>query len=380
MINGHEFGEIGHSKAKAPGEEKGMRCMFRKTAGAVLLALLWCVSAFAEGSWSQINQEVGRDAGWKRFVGDTSAFSLGGAKPYEGDAGLSVRDWGTYPSVDGSTVCVPMAMECARQWLDLPEGDLSGFVNFSTTPYALDRLTHGKPNPMVTILSRGEMMDDTHPVDLYMGTGPNADERAAAEQAGADLVFVPFCYDAFIFMVNAENPVENLSSQQIRDMYSAADPDEEFPIEAKISNWKEVGGEDLPVIAYQRPHGSGSQTAMEEMVMKDVKIAAVESNFITDGMAEAVQRIGSYDNARAAIGYSYLYYVEGLYKSGDIRVLSVDGIAPTPENLRSGAYPYTVCYYAGYRAENENAKRFAEWLTGDEGQKAVAQAGYIALR
>ena len=355
--------------------------MLKKTACILMiLALFWCASAFAEGSWSQINQDVVQDENWQRFVMDPAAFALGQSKPYEGDAGLSVREWGTYPSIDGSTVCVPMAMECARQWLGLPEADLTGFVNFSTTPYALDRLTFQKPNPMATILSRNEMMDDTHPVDLYLGTAPNADERMAAEEAGAELVFVPFCYDAFIFMVNAENPVKNLSSQQIRDMYSAANPEEEYPVEAKISNWKEVGGEDLQIIAYQRPHGSGSQTAMEEMVMKDVKIAAVEPNYITDGMSEAVRRIGNYDNARAAIGYSYLYYVDGLYKNGDIRVLSVDGVSPTPDHLRSGEYPYTVCYYAGYRAENQTAKRFVEWLTGDEGQKAVAQAGYIALR
>lgn len=356
--------------------------MHKRSVLFLLIVTIWllCLSAQAEGSWSQINQDLKSDENWRRIVKDTSKFALGETTPYQVDTSLLIRKWGTYPSIDGSTVCVPMAMECARQWLSLSETDLTGFINFSTTPYALDRLTHKKPNPMVTILSENVVMDDTHPIDLYLGTGPNAEERHAAEESGANLEFVPFCYDAFVFIVNAENPVENLSSEEIRGIYSAANPQEDYPVEAKISNWKEVGGEDLPIIAYQRPHGSGSQTAMEEMVMQDVKIAAVETNFITDGMAEAVQRIGSYDNSRSAIGYSYLYYVEGLYKSGDIRVLSVDETAPTPDHLRNGEYPYTVCYYAGYRAENETAKRFVEWLTSSEGQEAVAQAGYITLK
>ena len=351
-----------------------------KIISAMLIAIFISVSCAAEGSWSQINQNLGRSEDWQQIVKDPATFQLGESMPYQGDESVRIRKWGTYPSMDGSTVCVPMAMECARQWLGLSEEDLLGFVNFSTTPYALERLTRQQPNPMSTILSLNEIMDDSHPIDLYFGTGPNADERAAAKEAGAELVFVPFCYDAFIFMVNTENPVENLSSEQIRGMYSAAEPDEPYPVNARISNWSDVGGEDLPIIAYQRPHGSGSQTAMEEFVMLNHPITIAEPNYITDGMAEAVQRIGNYDNARAAIGYSYLYYVEGLYKSGDIKVLSVDGVAPTAENLQSMKYPYTVSYYAGYRADNDIAKRFVEWLTGSEGQKAVAQAGYIPLR
>ena len=63
-----------------------------------------------------------------------------------------------------------------------------------------------------------------------------------------------------------------------------------------------------------------------------------------------------------AIGYSYLYYVDSLYKSGSLKVLSVDGIPPTAENLRGGAYPYTVYYYAVYAEGNETAARFAEFI------------------
>ena len=333
-------------------------------------ALALPTAAAAQGSWEQINQNLERGADWQRIVENREAFQLGETKAMEGTEGLYTADWGTYPSMDGSTVCVPLAMELARQWLDLAEEDLNGFVNFSTTPNAYDRLTEGKPNPMVTIVSRGIMMDDTHPIDLVMGTGPNADERKAAEEAGKELVTVPICYDAFVFLVNRENPVDSLTADQIRKIYSGV-----------IRLWSEVGGEpELPIAAYQRPHGSGSQTAMEEMVMQGWALTAAESTYISDGMSDLIAQIGSYDNAREALGYSYLYYVDGLYRSGDVKVLSVDGAAPTEENLRSGAYPFTVYYYAVYEKGNEQAARFAEWLTGDEGQACVKQAGYVPLR
>ena len=322
------------------------------------------------GSWSQINQSLARKEGWQRFVEDPSAFRLGEITPRDDNAELFDGAWGTYPSLDGSTVCVPLAMELARQWLDLDEEDLNGFVSFSTTPYAYDRLTNLLPNPTVVITSKGITMDSEHPVDLVLGTGPNADERKAAEDAGAELVMVPVCYDAFVFLVNGENPVTGLTSEQIRSIYTGV---------TRI--WSDVGGEaGQPIIAYQRPHGSGSQTAMEELVMQGMNLSAAEQNFIADGMGDLIRQVGNYTNSRQALGYSYLYYVDQLYRDGSIRVLSVDGAEPSPENLRSGAYPYTVYYYAVYRAENENAKAFADWLVSDEGQKCVAQAGYIPLR
>ncbi len=323
----------------------------------------------ASGSWGQINQSLARGEDWVRYVQDPTDFQLGTETEYPDNPALSIADWGEYPSIDGSTVCVPLAMELARQWLDMKEEDLNGFVNFSTTPYAYDRLTEGKANPMVTIPSLGIMMDDQHPVDLVLGTGPNADERKAAEEAGVELVMVPVCYDAFVFLVGAQNPVDGLTSEQIRSIYTGA-----------TRLWREVGGEeDTAIIAYQRPHGSGSQTAMEELVMDGFQLAAAEPNFISDGMSDLIAQIGNFEGSRSAIGYSYLYYVDALYKSGDLKVLSVDGAAPTPENLRSGVYPYTVYYYAVYRKGNETAERFVNWLTSDEGQACVAQAGYVTL-
>ena len=325
----------------------------------------------AQGSsWSQINQSLERGEDWQRFVTDQSAFAFGGLTPLEGYEGLYILDWGNYPSIDGSTVCVPLAMELARQWLDLPEEDLNGFVNFSTTPYAYERLFSHAPNPMVTVVSRGVMMDDSHPVDIVLGTGPNADERKAAEDAGVKLVMVPVCYDAFVFLVNSENPVDTLTADEIRSIYSGG-----------IFLWSQVGGEeDLPIDAYQRPHGSGSQTAMEELVMNGLALSAAKENYISDGMGDLIAQVGNYPNSRQAIGYSYLYYVDSLYREGSVKVLKVDGVAPTGENLRSGAYPFTVYYYAVYEEGNENAAHFAGWLTSDEGQKCVAQAGYIPLR
>ena len=348
--------------------------MIKKLLCNLLVCLLAAAPALAEnpdtGSWSQINQAVSRKEGWQRVVSEENErFRLGERTPLEGSEGLYIAAYGTYPSMDGSTVCVPMAMELARQWLNLEEGDMNGFVNFSTTPYAYDRLIQGKANPLSTIKSQGVMMDDTHPIDLILATYPNADERQEAADAGVELVYVPFCYDAFVFLVNDQNPVDSLTVRQIQEIYAG-----------NVLSWSQVGGENRVVDAYQRPHGSGSQTAMEEMVMQGLPITEARDNYISDGMADIIRQVGNYDNGLNAIGYSYLYYVSTLVESGGLKTLSVDGVAPTAENLQSGLYPYTVNYYAVYRKGDAQSAAFAEWLISDAGQQAVAQAGYVPLR
>ncbi len=322
----------------------------------------------ASGSWGQINQPMEQPDNWQPIV-ENSLFTIGGGVPMEGYPEVTVLDYGTYPSIDGSTVCVPLGMELARQHLGLSEDDLPGFVNFSTTHNAYVRLIGQKPNPTVVIGSRNAMMDPEKPVNLFLGTEPSDEELQMAAEAGVELMKVPFCYDAFVFLVNGQNPVSELTVEEIRQIYSGS-----------IFSWDKVGGPSGQlIVAYQRPANSGSQTAMENLVMQGVALAGAEPAYVTDGMGDLVRQIGDFENGPQALGYSYLYYVDTMYKSGEIKVLTVDGVTPTEENLRSGAYPFTTCYYAVYRKGDALAEGFANWLAGPEGQQVVRQAGYIPV-
>ena len=344
---------------------------------ALMMMILPALTALAEtpdaaadtsGSWAQINQTIARPENWQQYV-ENSPFSLGESVPMEEYPGYSLVQYGTYPAIDGSTVCVPLGMELARQHLGLEEGDLPGFVTFSTTHNAYVRLIEGRANPSVSILSRSAVLDPEAPVRLFLGTEPSREELQMAEEAGVELVKVPFCYDAFVFLVNGSNPVDNLTVKQIQMIYTG-----------EIIHWDKVGGKAGEMIfAYQRPQNSGSQTAMENLVMQGIPLAAARPSLVTSGMGELVYQIGDYNNGPRALGYSYLYYVNGMYKSGDVKVISVDGTEPSEDNLRSGKYPFTTCYYAVYVKGDTETEAFVQWLTGEEGQKCVRQAGYIPV-
>ena len=327
------------------------------------------------GSWLHITQTIERGADWRRIVND-SPFQLG-EKTVKGSWHVpdGTQDYyeiahGTYPSIDGSTVAVPMAVEFARQHLGLSDDDSASFVGFSTTHQAYENLITKAPNYAAGMFRGDEavFLDDTHPVDLIIVTGPSADELALAARYGVTLIQKPVCYDAFVFITHKNNPVDDLTLEQIRDIYSG-----------KITNWKEVGGDNVPIAAYQREENSGSQTGMIDLVMKDTPMLPPEKVKVAIGMGMLIDVVAEYRNNNASIGYTYKYYIDNLYKNEDIKTLRIGGIPANEENIRSGAYPLSVCYYGVIRDGDEDSAggRFLAWMLSEEGQACIEQAGYI---
>ncbi len=321
-----------------------------------------------KGSYGQINQDLERPLTWERIVRE-SAFPLGEKKDIGqvGGKPLYEMDYGAYPSIDGSTVAVPMAMEFARQHLSMSELDLEFFVFFNMTHSAYVNLIEKRPNIAPRVPSESAVMDEARPVDLILATQPSDEELALAASRGVELLMEPVCYDAFVFIVHRDNPVDNLTVEQIQAIYGG-----------EITGFAEVGGENLPIAAYQRPKNSGSQTAMEQIVMQGKKLAEPPSDYAFVGMGQLVDAVAAPRVSESSLGYTYKYYIDTLYKNDAIKMISVNGVAPTPENLRSGAYPFTTRYYAVIRAEDrdQSGGRFLDWILSEEGQRCVAQAGY----
>lgn len=329
------------------------------------------LTGLATGSWGQINQEIVRPDGWRQIVTDR-AFVLGDIAEagMAGDVVLFTRNFGTYPSMDGSTVAVPMAVEFARQHLGLSENDLQDFVHFSTTHGAYDHLIHAGPNGAPVILSESVTMDAEQPVDIIIATEPSDLQLAEAEAAGVVLIKEPVCYDAFVFITHQDNPIEGLTLQQVRDIYTG-----------KVTNWADVGGENRSIVAYQREKNSGSQTAMENLVMQGEPITSAREITTITTMSGLVERVGSYANSRDSLGYTYQYYIDTLYRNEDIKVLAIDGVYPDAENLRNGTYPLAANYYGVIRESDRESTggKFLAWMLSEEGQRCIEQAGYIPM-
>ena len=216
------------------------------------------------------------------------------------------------------------------------------------------------------------VMDAMHPVDLMISTEPSNEELAYAKEQGVTLIKKPVCYDAFVFITHASNPVENVSLDAIRSIYTG-----------RTTNWKELGGNDAAIEAYQRDQNSGSQTAMENMVMQGEAIGSYQTVgiYFQNEMAALVQKIGGYESTENGVGYTYKYYLDELYRDDSVKILSIDGVYPSDENLRNGAYPLTTRYFGVIREGDEKKAGglFLDWMLSAEGQRCVRQAGYIPI-
>jgi len=261
--------------------------------------------------------------------------------------------------IDGSTATIPITAEILRQFFDLGDNDINSHhvVYHSTTHEAYLKL-----------INREDRFGYGRNTSLIFVTPPSDEELNYAAQQGVELDITPIAKDGFVFITHKDNPVDSLTVEQIQDIYTG-----------KITNWKEVGGKDLEIKAYQREKNSGSQTAMEQMVMQGIQMSSPITANVHFGMGMLIEAVAEYENGPASIGYTYNYYINNLYKNENIKVIKINGVSPTNENLISGAYAFSTSYYAVIRKnepQESPARKLRDYLLTKEGQEIIAMAGY----
>ena len=205
--------------------------------------------------------------------------------------------------------------------------------------------------------------------DIFIGAGPSKAQVAYAEQCGTEFVYTQIGWEAFVFFVHKDNPIDSLSSEQIKKIYSG-----------EITNWREVGGSDEEIIAFQRDEGSGSQSMMLRF-MGDTPLMEAETETIS-GMGAVIEEVVDYQSRAGSIGYSFRYYIEGIVQNPEVKMIAVDGVAPTADNVRNNTYPIiTPVYAVTYKSNpNPNVARLVEWILSDEGQYIIEKTGYVGMK
>lgn len=206
-------------------------------------------------------------------------------------------------------------------------------------------------------------------IDLFLGVYPSEEQKSYAEECGTTFVYTPVGMEAFVFFVHKDNPIDNLTTEQIKGIYSG-----------EITNWKQVGGKNEKIEAYQRNEGSGSQSMLKRF-MADTPIMDAPTELRNDLMSGIIEKVSDYRSKSNSIGFSFRYYVEGIIQNPDIKMLSVDGIAPTAENIRNGSYPIVTPMYAVTYEENtnENVDLLLRWILSEEGQYIIEETGYVGI-
>jgi len=205
--------------------------------------------------------------------------------------------------------------------------------------------------------------------DIFIGAAPSADQVSYATDKGTEFSYTQIGYEAFVFFVHKDNPIESLTAEQIKGIYSG-----------RITNWSQVGGNDEPIVPFQRNPGSGSQSMLIRF-MGDTPILEPDMQTQVGGMGGIIEEVADYKNKSTSIGFSFRFYVEGIVKNPDIKLIAIDGIAPTVENIQNGRYAIIAPVYAVTYAGNpkESVAQLIDWMLSEDGQYIIEQTGYVGM-
>ena len=284
---------------------------------------------------------------------------------YKTLSGITLVDW---PLTDCSTSTRPVRDLVAYKLLDVPykwEVDFSGAKSsFSYSDYLAKNLcsgTHGA----YTNLIEGKC-------DIIIASRDiSRNEKAAAESLGVELETAPLAIDALVFIVNPQNPVKNLTTDQVRKIYTG-----------EITNWKEVGGVDHAITPYIRDADSGSQEKMETLVMNGLNMidGTYMPEIIGSQMASPYLQL---EHDEYGIGYTPFFYCTAMVRDLlNVKMLSIDGVTPSKESLRGDKYPFVSSIYAAVRKSESHesiAYKLYQFLFTKNGSDMIDESGYIAF-
>ena len=225
------------------------------------------------------------------------------------------------------------------------------------------------PDARVTVTGGGTgvglsaLLDET--TDIAMASrGIKFSEKMKAKAAGEDLEEVPIAYDALAVVVHPSNPVKQLTRQQLEDIFRG-----------KITNWKQVGGDDRKIVVYSRETSSGTYEFFKESVLKNKNYMSSSLSMPATGAI-----IQSVSQTPGAIGYVGLAYVSPRIKT---LAVSYDGehyATPTLENAMNKSYPIVRPLYYYYNKKNiEQITPLLQFILSPTGQEIIKKSGYIPV-
>lgn len=192
-----------------------------------------------------------------------------------------------------------------------------------------------------------------------------AKKKISDENTLKELVNNKVCAIGFALVVNKDVTVENLTTEQIQDIFTG-----------KVTNWKEVGGSDTPIIVVNRSKSSGTRATFKDTILKD-KDEKEGLGLIQDSTSAAKKAV---KDTSGGISYVALSNLRNDSEKDGLKLLKIDGISPTTENITSNKYPFWAYEYMITKGEPTGAvKAYIDYIISDEIKNTIVEEGYIPM-
>lgn len=192
-----------------------------------------------------------------------------------------------------------------------------------------------------------------------------SERQQLKERFGTMGVEIKVAKDGLAVFVNDDNPVKELTLDQIKDIYTG-----------KITNWKQVGGQDANIILYGRENSSGTYVYFKEFVLQNKDYSPMMQSL--PGTAAVVNAVSRDKNG---IGYGGAAYIKGCKYMKVKKDASSAGYEPNQETVKNGTYPISRYLYLYVKTKpSGEMKNFIDWILSPEGQSFVEKVGYFPVR
>ncbi len=243
--------------------------------------------------------------------------------------------------INGSTTVLPITQKVAEAYMkDYPE------VNISISG-------GGSGNGIKAII------DGTTDIAMSSRFIRDSEVKQAVDKGSYPVPF-SVAYDCIVPIVHPSNPVDDLSLDQLKDIYTG-----------KTKNWKEVGGEDRPIVVFSRDTSSGTYEVWDEKVLRKERV--FPGALLQASSGAVVQGVASNRNGIAYVGIGYL--------TGTIKAVTVNGVEGTEETTLSGEFPVSRPLFIFTRGwpEGRTVHFINYMLNPEKGQKLVKEVGFVPL-
>ncbi|MGF1745340.1 phosphate ABC transporter substrate-binding protein [Vibrio minamisatsumaniensis] len=237
--------------------------------------------------------------------------------------------------------------------------------------------------PLMEVFSETYMKTHSNVFIEVQGPGSSAGVKAAKngsadlgmssrnlkdDEKEATLIEEVIARDGIAVVVNPKNGLKGLTAEQVTAIYKG-----------KVTNWKDVGGADKPIVAITRDTASGTRGAFEDIMSLKMKVSGMKVSAISQ-RAQVANGNGALKTMVASNPYAIGYISLGTVDSS-VHALAIDGTEASVDNVKNGSYkvarPFLVLYKKG--KPSSETQKFLDWMLTPEAQTLVENKGYISI-